>query len=425
MTAALDPRTRRQMRKVWFSVFLNSTAMMAVLPHVPRYLEERFHLEGDRWATISGLVFGAAPLAAAAAGPLWGALGDRFSRKFNLARAQLAILAFFLLFPLAGRIWLLVLLRFLQGLFAGYVAPAFSLATAGWPAERRGSLLGRLQVAMTLGLLLGPVLGAEALATFGRAAPFRLAALLVALALALTLSVREDRSTLKDGSGGAPKGRLLDGFRLLFGSRVLLLFLGAMVLGRLGASLVEPLLAVFVREELGPLALLVPGNGEGATDRTIALLSTILGLGVLLFGPIWGRLGDRFRPVRTLAVAGSIMGISLAAMTFAGDSLGLLACRALFALGFAGMLPLSYAAISRITPRASVAAAYALNQSAIQVALGLGFASGGLLRGGLGMRPLFVLAAALALLGFGSLPLARRARRREERGGIDLDGPKA
>jgi MFS family permease len=164
--------------------------------------------------------------------------------------------------------------------------------------------------------------------------------------LLTTLRVREDRATLKDGKGGGPKGRLLDGFRLVARSRVLALFLLAMCIGRLGIALVEPQLAIFVREELGPLSLIVRESQEDAIDRTIALLSTVLAIGVLFTGATWSRLGDRLRPVRVLSAAGLVIGCSLLAMSLVETSAGLLSLRAVYAIGFAGLLPLSYAAIS-------------------------------------------------------------------------------
>jgi DHA1 family multidrug resistance protein-like MFS transporter len=418
MSPEREREAQKELRKVWFAVFTSSLAMMSVLPHLPRYLEERFELSGDEWAIFSGLVFGAAPLAAAFAGPLWGALGDRFGRKWNLLRAQLAILGFLTLVPFINGIWWLVLMRFVQGLCAGWVAPAFSLATAPWPAERRGFVLGRLQIGMTLGLLIGPLLGAEVLARLGRQSPFWLGSGLAVVGLLTTLRVREDRATLKDGKGGGPKGRLLDGFRLVARSRVLALFLLAMCIGRLGIALVEPQLAIFVREELGPLSLIVRESQEDAIDRTIALLSTVLAIGVLFTGATWSRLGDRLRPVRVLSAAGLVIGCSLLAMSLVETSAGLLSLRAVYAIGFAGLLPLSYAAISRITPVESIGAAYALNQSAVQLALGLGFALGGFLESHVEIRTLLLIAGGIGLVAYGVLPLLRKMQRKPGESGM-------
>ncbi|PIE25647.1 MAG: hypothetical protein CSA62_00590 [Planctomycetota bacterium] len=414
MSPEQEKRARRQLHRVLISVFLSSLAMMSALPHLPRYLEERFDLTGDEWALYSGLIFGAAPFAAAFAGPIWGALGDRFGRKWNLVRAQVTITSFLLLFPLIGSLWGLVVLRLLQGLCSGWVAPAFSLASAGWPSERRGRVLGSLQLVMTLGLLLGPLLGAEVLAAFGRSGPFFMGALPALTALLITLTIGEDRATLKDGSDGGRKGRVLDGFRLVVQSHVLALFLGAMCLGRLGIALVEPQLAIFVREELGPLSWILYDSHEDAIDRTVAYLSTVLALGVLVSGAMWSRLGDRLRPVRVLAVCGFLTGISLILMSSVDTSVGLLGWRALYALGFAGLLPLSYSAISRITPSDSIGAAYALNQSAVQLALGVGFALGGVFEGLIEIRSLLILSGVVGILAYGGLPLVRMLHDRQQ-----------
>ncbi len=414
MSPEQENRASRNLILVWISILLSSMAMMAALPVIPLYLRERFRIEDPvEWAIVSGLVYGAAPFAAAFAGPFWGALGDRFGRKWNLARAQLAIMVCFAIFPFASSIWLVVLLRFVQGLGAGYVAPAFSLGTAPWAEARRSLALSRLQIGMTIGLLVGPLLGAEVAVLLGRGRVFWLTAILALAALTTTLFVKEDRSLLKTGSDGTPKGSVFDGFKLLFGSRVLALFLLALCLGRLGTSLVEPQLAAFVRE-LGPIAWLEsPEIPESALDRTIGLLFSVLAVGVLLFGIMWARLGVRFGPVRVLAVCGLIMGLSLCVMSQAGSSEMLISSRALYAFAFAGLLPLSYAAISRITPSDSISAAFALNQSAIQLAFGVGFSLGGKLSGLLTIRVLLVCAGFVSMLAFASLPAIRNLKKRE------------
>jgi len=400
---------RHTLVRVWFSVLLSASAMMAALPVIPLYLRERFSLHDPaKWALVCGFVYGAAPFAAAMAGPIWGALGDRFGRKLNLIRAQVAIIACFAVFPLATEIWQLIALRFVQGLCAGYVAPAFSLAIAPWPAGARSRLLSRLQIGMTIGLLLGPMLGAEVAVWLGRGYSFWLTSLLALCALLVTLTVREDRSLLKDGTDGSRKGRLLDGFRLLGGHRALALFLLAICIGRFGMSLVEPQLASFVRH-LGPVRWLETAGREGsALDRTVSLLFSVLAGGTLLFSTTWGRLGDRFGPVRALSASGGIVGTSLIVMSFAQTSDAVVWTRAVYAFGFAAFLPLSYAAVSRITPRDSISAAYALNQSAIQLAFGFGFSLGGVLFGLLTIRALLVCAGVLGIVAFGMLPWFRR-----------------
>lgn len=405
-----EKRARFNVFKVWLSVLLNSAAMMAALPVVPLYVRERFSIEDPaEWALVSGLVYGAAPFAAAFAGPVWGALGDRFGRKWNLVRAQVAIIVCFGVFPLASAVWQLVLLRFLQGLCAGYVAPAFSLAIAPWPEEARSKLLSHLQIGMTIGLLLGPLMGAEVAVWLGRGRVFWLTSLFALAALSMTLLVREDRSLLKNGAGGARKGRVLDGWKLLFGCRVLALFLLSICVARFGISLVEPQLASFVRE-LGPIGWL---GERGSLDRTVSLLFSVLAVGVLLFGTLWGRLGDRFGPVRVLGASGIVLGSSLLVMSLAGNSEMLLASRAVYAFAFAAFLPLSYAAISRLTPPDSISAAFALNQSAIQLAFGFGFSLGGVLYGLLTVRMLLVFAGLLGICAFSALPLIRAMHRRE------------
>ena len=70
---------------------LAGIGMMSFLPFFPSLLEELGLSGRDEVAIWSGLIFGAAPLAATVASPLWGALGDRFGRKLMLVRSLLGI----------------------------------------------------------------------------------------------------------------------------------------------------------------------------------------------------------------------------------------------------------------------------------------------------------------------------------------------
>lgn len=89
----------------------------------------------------------------------WGRIGDRYGHKWMMIRALagLAITQFAL--ALANDIWLILLLRFLQGAFAGYIAPAQAYGVSIEAPSRRARLFAILQISTNVGSLLGAVIG--------------------------------------------------------------------------------------------------------------------------------------------------------------------------------------------------------------------------------------------------------------------------
>ena len=106
----------RNLFAIWPCMFTMSMGLMAVIPMLPLYIEERFGLTDPQAVrTWTGIIYGAAPLTAALFGPIWGALGDRVGRKPMVLRAAFAVAVAMALMPLAPTPGWLAGLRVLQG----------------------------------------------------------------------------------------------------------------------------------------------------------------------------------------------------------------------------------------------------------------------------------------------------------------------
>lgn len=380
--------------------------LMGVIPNLPLYLEERFGMtEPGEVETWTAIVFGAGPFTAAVFGPLWGVLGDRVGRKAMILRAHVAIAVALALMPLAEDPYWLTAARVMQGMFAGYIAPAMALVSADVPAGRQGAVISKLQLALALGLALGPPVASEVTAWWGRAAVFWVGSgLALVSALPVILWVREDRSRL----GVKRPSSVPGGFASVIDRRLVVMLLLVFLL-RFSLHMVEPFTALWVRE-LGPLEWLVPDGTESgrALDRTVALAFTILAAGQLLMTTTWGRLADRWGPARCLAwsallLAGLLFAISR--VTAIEPYLGLRCGSALF---MAGLMTLAYAAVGRRVPGERKATAFALVQSCMQFGLSLGPLFGSAVAPHFGLRGLFVCAAVLLVVVAAGFALLRR-----------------
>lgn len=391
---------------MWPSLFATSMGLMAILPTLALYIEERFAIaDPDELARWSGFIYGVAPLTAAIAGPVWGALGDRLGRKPMAIRANLAIAATTALMPLAPSPAWLLLLRALQGLFAGYVAPAISLVSADTPTERQGRVIGWLQVGMALGMFLGPAIGAEVAHWFGRGAVFWITSALAVLAtVPVWLVAREERQPRAADDRGF-LGELVAASGQLLRNHVFAALLVCVLVLRLGQNMLEPFIVLFVRE-LGPLPFVVEtaGSLQLAIDRTAALAFAVLAVASFVFTPLWGRLADRIGPLRCLSITATGLGLLLAATSLVASIGQFAVLRTLAACLMAGSMTLAYAAASKRVVAARRTLAFAMVQSCMQFGFAFG-PMGGSFLAGIGataehpnLRLLFRVAGGLCLL---------------------------
>jgi DHA1 family multidrug resistance protein-like MFS transporter len=367
--------TRRNFHAVWPSLFATSMGLMAFLPVLALYVHERFGIENGReLAFWTGLIYGAAPLAAALAGPIWGALGDRVGKKPMAVRANLAIAVSTAAMPFAPTPVVLLLMRAVQGAFAGYVAPAIALAAEAEPRARHGEVIARLQVAMAAGSFIGPYLGAELTHWFGREALFWAASGLSGLAaVQLHVFAREERPA----AGAVPHGPFVRGFLRaaagLLRAPVLGWLFALLLLLRLGQNMLEPLLALQIRE-LGPLPWIASLNPSPALaiDRTVAAAFAVLAVAQWVCTPWWGRQADRHGPLRCLGLLSLGLAAAFAATAFVATISQFLLLRVAVACLMAGSMTLAYAAVSKRVVDAHRTLAFAMVQSCIQFGLSLG-----------------------------------------------------
>ncbi|MFN8534687.1 MAG: hypothetical protein U0556_14210 [Dehalococcoidia bacterium] len=73
---------------VWTSQFIAVIGFSMFVPFLPLYLADLGVPDSAQQALWSGAIFGVTPLLSGLASPFWGSLGDKFSLKLMLVRAQ-------------------------------------------------------------------------------------------------------------------------------------------------------------------------------------------------------------------------------------------------------------------------------------------------------------------------------------------------
>ncbi|MGR3462921.1 MAG: MFS transporter [Roseovarius sp.] len=115
----------------------------------------------------------------------WGSMGDRYGNRLMMVRALAGLAVTQLLIAFASDVWTILALRFLQGAFAGYIAPAQAYGVQVTEGRNRANLFAWLQVATNVGSLGGAFLGGLILDALPFAAINLTAGLICALCAAI------------------------------------------------------------------------------------------------------------------------------------------------------------------------------------------------------------------------------------------------
>jgi DHA1 family multidrug resistance protein-like MFS transporter len=398
-----DP-ARRTFRLVWLNNCVTAIGMMGFLPLFPLLLRDLGLRDDDAVKAWSGVLVGAAPLTAAFMGPVWGVVGDRIGRKPMMVRANLAITLFVGLMAFARTPEQLLALRLAQGVFSGFIAPSITLVSVTTPLHRQGHVTGLLATAVVAGSLVGPTLGGLVADHAGFAAVFAGCAALSALAAALVAwGVREERPA----AAGAPltAGGVLAALR-----RDLAVFLQpgplrtvivVVFVTRFGMRLVDPVLALWV-EQLG-------GTPPERLGTVTGSLFSATALATLACTPLWGRFGDRRGHGRVLAACAGVGAAGYLAQGLVDSVAPLWPLRFVSGAFLAGCQPAAFALAAQASAEERRGAVLGMAFGSQVFANAAGPAAGGALATLLGLRGLFVLAA--ALMGAAALVAIAHSRR--------------
>jgi MFS family permease len=244
MKSTAPPRSRRVLGLVFLTVFLDLVGFSVLFPLFPDLLRWYLEREGSASALgrlvawLSGLLgersdgaFAVAALFGGVLGtlysalqfffaPLWGSLSDRYGRRplllFTLAGTAVA----HLLWMFAGSFLLLVVSRALGGIMAGNISTASAAVADVSSGRERSGGMAIVGMAVGLGFVLGPALGAiayhslDAEALFPAGAPLGWNPFSIAATLAFALAVvnflwafARFPETLRDRTGAEGRAR--------------------------------------------------------------------------------------------------------------------------------------------------------------------------------------------------------------------------
>jgi DHA1 family multidrug resistance protein-like MFS transporter len=389
METPVDAPWKRTLAIMFLAQMITSVGFSSIFPFLPLYVKSLGTVSGVDTEIMAGLVFSGQALAMALASPFWGALADRRGRKMMVERAMFGGALILGLMALVRSSEELLLLRIVQGFVTGTIGAANALVAATVPRTHTGFAMGLMQVALGIGVALGPILGGTVADAVGyRAAFYVTAALLAVSGVVVLVGVREDFVPPRAPEGRRPGfwsewGRILaaPGVRMTYGLRFM---------NQMGRMIFVPILPLFALELLA---------GPERVNSFTGLVVGASAAAAAVFAVYLGRLGDRIghRPIVVASFAGAGVFFLLQSLVTAGWQL--LALQAAVGVFLGGIVPGISVLLARYTRCGDEGAVYGLDNSITSGARALAPMLGVAIAMGLGFRAVFVAAAALYLAG--------------------------
>ncbi len=238
-----------------------------------------------------------------------GKLSDRYGRKpLLLFGAFLYSIVFFLFAFLGKNFTTFLILRFIEGL-AFFIVPVVvvSMAADIFPPLQLGRAIALFSVSSGIGQLIGPIFAGYFVEASDFVTYFVFCGIFSCISVALCLFFAKE--TLKKAAGGASdhdKGGIAGKIRRFLGQarslgKVYLIFLGAILIYRVGYTMVDPLFSLFLK------------NNLHMSMGTMSWMFAVRALCTILFAPVCGYCIDKVGRKPTF-----ISGMILACATMIG-----------------------------------------------------------------------------------------------------------
>jgi DHA1 family multidrug resistance protein-like MFS transporter len=322
------------------SVFAAMLGFGITLPVLPFHIDRLALAEGaspEAAALHVGAITGIFALAQAVSAPLWGRLSDRTGRRLPLVLGLAGNAVSLGVFGLASSLPLLYGSRVLGGTFAGAIVPAVTAYVSDVTDQRsRGRALAWVGSAGSLGIVLGPALGAflamperpssfmaHTLKLDGFSLPFLAAAFIVA-----ATSLVAARGLPESPGGAKPANQSPAASQPMRASAGLRWLLTYAFLAQFGLALFEGTFALHASAEMG-----LGPRGMGVVFATCGLV--MAGMQATVVAWLFTRVAE---PV-LVGTGFLVMGVGLALLMLSRELVPVLIYVSVFALGTALVTP--------------------------------------------------------------------------------------
>jgi DHA1 family multidrug resistance protein-like MFS transporter len=330
---------KRNLLVLWIAQFIAMIGMTGVIPFLPLYVRE-LGVSPDQTSLWSGFIIAAPFATAALLTPLWGAMGDRYGQKLMVMRAVAGLGLTVAAMGLATNVWVLFVLRILQGAVSGFIASTNAFVSSNTPSDRAGYALGTLQTSISAGAIVGPLVGGAISDAFGFQMVFFVVGGLCTLSLVTVYAGVREQPVRSSGRSG----RVLKNLVYVRNDPTLMRLLLILLIGQTGVVLTGPIFPYYL-EQLG-----APSQNLGTLAGMVV---SLVGLGTIASASWWGKRSDRYGYAATMRITTVIVAAGMLAQVVVPSYEWIFPIRGMIGLAVGALLPLSYSELTRRAPVAN------------------------------------------------------------------------
>ena len=369
------------------AVFIAGIAFSEIMPFLSLYINTLGNFSHQQLNFWSGIVYSGTFIVSAVVSPWWGKLADKKGRKPMILRAGIGMSVVIACMGLVQNVWQLLLLRMLQGVFAGFISNSNALVATETPKTNSGQALGTIASATTAGTLLGPLVGGALTSIFSYRITFMITRGLLLLCSILVLFFVHENDfkpvTAKklDKASGVIKS--LRSPHLIFG-----LLLTTLIIQAANNS-INPIVSLYVRQLL---------NGHGNVVFISGVIAALPGIATFLVASRFGALGDKIG-THKIIVAGFIAASIFFFLTaFVRNTVELGILRFLVGFSDACLFPQVQTMLTKNSPAAVTGRIFSWNQSAMYIGNIVGPLLGSFVSGMFNYSMVFIVTTVIVLI---------------------------
>lgn len=370
----LSKNWHRSFYTLWLGSFITGMGYSMTMPFISLFISDLGNYSKLEINLYSGLAFAMTFIAQAIVSPFWGSLADQKGRRLMCMRASGVMALTITLTGLAPNAIYIVIMRFIQGSFSGYINNATALMAGETPHEKSGWVMSQMMTAGTAGNLVGPLLGGAISSFFGNLLggawgyriPFFITGFLMFMVFLSTTFFVKEHFTPVSREKMKPMQEIMASLPSI--QLIVAMFITTMLVQSATMS-IDPIVSLYVKS-------MMPGS------KSVALIAGIVaatpGLGTMVAASKIGHKMDEIGPLKVLRLGLIIGAILFAPMALTNSPWILAGLRFLLGIASAAMMPAAQTVLTLNTPSESFGRIFSYNQSfqAIGAVLGSLLGSG-------------------------------------------------
>ncbi|MFA5011911.1 MAG: MFS transporter [Ignavibacteria bacterium] len=321
---------------IWAALFFTMVGMSMVVPFLPFYIRDLGITEQSEVELWSGLAFAGPFIISFFLTPVWGMLGDKYGKKSMVVRAIIGLSISQFLVGMSQDVYQLVMFRMFQGATSGFIPASLALVSSNSPKEKSGYNIGVLQMAISSGTIIGPLIGGIIADITSHRLVFHITGSLCLISGIFVILMVKDTKVIT-----VKKLSVFDNFKYSFNSKTLSTVLVSIALTQMAVSITQPGFALFIESLI---------DNQDFLSTISGVVFGVTGIATAVSSPLWGKMNDKKGVNRNLFIAMSIGFVALTLHSFVFSYILLIPLRIILGFCIGGMIPVFYSVISNITP---------------------------------------------------------------------------